>query len=68
MIYDRKMDVYWRSPVCVQEAALSLYARRLDRLYYGTGYEELQKPFGNWPVSEGLCARIQQPPSPGQKA
>lgn len=42
------MEVYWRLPVVVQEAALNLYARRLDRLYYGTGYEEWRNRFKGW--------------------
>lgn len=32
------LQVYWRLPVRVQEAALSVYARRLDRLYFGSAY------------------------------
>ena len=39
MIYDWKMEFYWRLPVWLQETALSLYARKLDRLYYGDGYQ-----------------------------
>jgi phenylacetate-CoA ligase len=33
------MELYWRLPVRVQELALSRYARRLDRLYYGGVFE-----------------------------
>jgi phenylacetate-CoA ligase len=33
------MELYWRLPVFFQEAGLSLYARYLDRLYYGPGYD-----------------------------
>src|SRR5262249_61672707 len=32
---DWKMELYWRLPVPLHEVGLSLYARRLDRLYYG---------------------------------
>ena len=34
------MWLYWRLPVFLQGIALSVYARRLDRIYYGSGYEE----------------------------
>jgi phenylacetate-CoA ligase len=37
---DWKMELYWRLPVLLQERALSMYARRLDRLYYGDDYEK----------------------------
>ena len=40
MIHDWKMEVYWRLPVFVQEAALTAYAAHLESLYYGHGYEE----------------------------
>jgi phenylacetate-CoA ligase len=39
------MDLYWRLPVPVQEAALSLYSLRLDRWYYGRRFEELLTDF-----------------------
>jgi phenylacetate-CoA ligase len=45
MIYDWKMELYWRLPVTVQEAILSRYAMRLDRTYYGTGYQELEMQY-----------------------
>jgi phenylacetate-CoA ligase len=48
MIYDWKMELYWRLPVRLQEAALSLYARRLDKLYYGPPFEEWRRCFTNW--------------------
>ena len=41
------MALYWRLPVFLQEAALGAYARYLDRLYYGDGYEEWRKRFQN---------------------
>ena len=40
MIHDWKMEVYWRLPVFVQEAALAFYAGYLDKAYYGDGYQE----------------------------
>ncbi|HZD39095.1 MAG TPA: hypothetical protein VE131_00140, partial [Terriglobales bacterium] len=45
MNHDWKMEVYWRLPVVLQEAALSAYAGYLDRLYYGPGYEESLERF-----------------------
>src|SRR5437870_569546 len=35
-----KMELYWHLPVPLQEIGLSLYARRLDRLYYGRHFHE----------------------------
>ena len=43
MIHDWKMEVYWRLPVFVQEAALTFYAGHLDKIYYGDGYEEWRR-------------------------
>src|SRR5262245_56475947 len=40
-----KMAVYGALPVRLQEAALSLYARSLDGLYYGNGYEQWRQRF-----------------------
>ncbi len=40
MAHDWKMALYGALPVRVQEGVLSLYARRLDRLYYGGVYEQ----------------------------
>lgn len=48
MIHDWKMELYWRLPIFLQEAALSFYARRLDRLYYGDGYEGWRQKFNGW--------------------
>ncbi len=48
MIYDWKMELYWRLPVRLQEAALSLYARYLDKVYYGTDYEEYKQWLMGW--------------------
>jgi phenylacetate-CoA ligase len=39
MLHDWKMEVYWQLPVFLQETALSFYARHLEKLYYGDGYE-----------------------------
>jgi phenylacetate-CoA ligase len=50
MIRDWKMEVYWRLPVFVQEAALSLYAGHLERLYYGDGFEEWREKFKSWQI------------------
>src|SRR5688500_13763620 len=48
MIYDWKMELYWRLPVFLQEALLSGYARKLDRLYYGPAFEEWRQRFQAW--------------------
>ena len=48
MIYDWKMELYWRLPVFFQEAALSIYALYLGKLYYGPGYEEWRQRFKSW--------------------
>ena len=48
MIYDWKMELYWRLPVFLQESALSVYARHLDQLYYGDGYERWRQEFSGW--------------------
>jgi phenylacetate-CoA ligase len=40
-----QMEMYWRMPIALQEAALSLYARRLQRLYYGPGFKEAYEQF-----------------------
>lgn len=54
MMHDWKMGLYWRMPVRVQEAALSLYARYLDRIYYGSEFQEWKqwlRDWTNWPLS-----------------
>lgn len=43
MKYDWKMELYWRLPVRVQEIALGVYARHLESIYYGPGYEEFKQ-------------------------
>ena len=48
MIHDWKMELYWRLPVALQEAALSLYATYLDRMYYGDGYESWRQRYREW--------------------
>jgi phenylacetate-CoA ligase len=48
MTRDWKMEVYGRLPVFLQEAALSLYAGHLDRLYYGPKYAEWRDQFRDW--------------------
>ncbi|RMF90927.1 MAG: hypothetical protein D6736_05925, partial [Nitrospinota bacterium] len=48
MIYDWKMELYWRLPVFLQERLLSLYAARLDRVYYGPAYTEWRQRYETW--------------------
>ena len=48
MIYDWKMELYWRLPVFLQEFVLSAYARKLDKLYYGPPYDEWRRQFEGW--------------------
>jgi phenylacetate-coenzyme A ligase PaaK-like adenylate-forming protein len=48
MIYDWKMELYWHLPVYLQEAGMSLYAGRLERLYYGPGFEEWRRKCQKW--------------------
>jgi phenylacetate-CoA ligase len=48
VIYDWKMELYWRLPVSIQEAALSIYAGHLEKLYYGNGYGCWQQKFIEW--------------------
>jgi phenylacetate-CoA ligase len=55
MIHDWKMEIYWRVPVFLQEFGLSLYARQLDKLYYGGAYEAWSQRFESrrhWSRSE----------------
>lgn len=47
MIHDWKMELYWRLPAALQEFLLSLYARHLDGLYYGSAYEASVGHFRN---------------------
>jgi phenylacetate-CoA ligase len=47
-MYDWKMALYWRLPVFLQEYALSGYARYLERLYYGPGYDEWRQECVRW--------------------
>lgn len=48
MIYDWKMELYWRLPVLLQEAALSFYARYLEKVNFGPGYQEWRQRFNKW--------------------
>lgn len=48
MTRDWKMELYWRMPVRFQETILSLYARHLDRIYYGPGYREAKEWCAGW--------------------
>jgi phenylacetate-CoA ligase len=63
MIHDWKMELYWRLPVFLQETALSFYARRLERIYYGPGYKEWYERFKSWKAwsnEEGRAWQSQQ--------
>jgi phenylacetate-CoA ligase len=62
-MHDWKMELYWRLPVALQEAALGLYARRLDRMYYGPGYErwcEEYRQRQKWPLAKVEAEQNQQ--------
>ena len=48
MIYDWKMALYWRLPIFLQETALALYAKHLEKLYYGPTFEEWQHCLQRW--------------------
>jgi phenylacetate-CoA ligase len=48
MTYDWKMELYWCLPVFVQETALSIYANKLNKLYYGPPFEEWRQRFQSW--------------------
>ncbi len=48
MIHDWKMELYWKMPVRLQETILSLYARHLERIYYGPGYRESKEYNVGW--------------------
>jgi phenylacetate-CoA ligase len=43
VVYDWKMELYWRLPVPLQELGLSAYGWHLDRLYYGREFEEFSR-------------------------
>ena len=45
---DWKMQAYWRLPIVLQETALNLYAGRLQKLYYGPGFEEWRQRLLEW--------------------
>jgi phenylacetate-CoA ligase len=42
------MQLYWRLPVFMQELAVSMRARTLEKLYYGPGYAEWRQRFHSW--------------------
>jgi phenylacetate-CoA ligase len=48
MIHDWKMQIYWTLPVFLQEIAVSMRARQLERLYFGPGYKEWRQRFDCW--------------------
>ena len=56
MVYDWKMEAYWRLPVFVQNLALSVYGWRLDRLYYGGEYPSALEAVGlrQWGSAEEI--------------
>lgn len=63
MIHDWKMELYWRLPVFLQEAALSIYARHLEGVYYGPGYKEWYERFKSWkawPVAQARAWQNEQ--------
>ena len=45
---DWKMELYWRLPIRIQEAALAGYARKLDRVYYSPAFEMWNTHFKTW--------------------
>jgi phenylacetate-CoA ligase len=48
MMHDWKMELYWRLPTRLQEAALSLYATYIEKKYYGPVYEEWKQWLMGW--------------------
>ena len=48
MAYDKKMELYLHLPIRMQEMALSLYARHLDKVYYNDTYEKWKNWLLNW--------------------
>jgi phenylacetate-CoA ligase len=47
-MYDWKLHLYWRLPIRLQELALSLYARYLEKIYYNHIYEEWKQWLSGW--------------------
>ena len=43
MLSNLKMQMYWMLPVFIQETGLNLYARYLDKKYYGPIFDEFKK-------------------------
>jgi phenylacetate-CoA ligase len=60
MVHDWKMQVYWRLPVRLQEAALAAYARHLDGLYYGDDFEAWRERFQAWKLWSATEAKSWQ--------
>jgi phenylacetate-CoA ligase len=48
MVYDWKMELYWRLPVFLQEMMLSAYSVRLNQLYYGGDFRKWCKRLQDW--------------------
>jgi phenylacetate-CoA ligase len=42
------MELYWHMPVRLQEAILSLYASYLEKIYYGSVYQEWKEWLSDW--------------------
>lgn len=45
---DWKLSLYWQLPIPLQELALSLYARYLEKIYYNHTYEEFKQWLMGW--------------------
>ncbi len=66
MSSDWKMAMYWRLPIPWQELGLSIYASRLERLYYGDEFERwrtilLEWRSRSWPEAHAWqFARLQE--------
>jgi phenylacetate-CoA ligase len=54
---DWKLEVYWRSPVFLQEWALNLYAAHLEKHYYGGDYEDWRNLLTLWQIGSASQAR-----------
>lgn len=56
MMGNWQMEFYWRLPLFFQETALSLYARYLDGLYYGPGYDDALCEFSDLQCASASAA------------
>jgi phenylacetate-CoA ligase len=57
---DWKMELYWQLPIFLQEMTLSIYARHLQNLYYGAGYEEWRHRYKYWQTWSRTNAEVWQ--------